>query len=117
MVYHFADDTNLLVFEHSLKSLKKKNIDLKFLCNWLNANNISLNSSKTKYILFHHKLKPINYELKLKANGKKLYPGTSIKYLGIFIDENLSWEEHVNTTSLKLHRANGALAKLRHCVS
>ena len=117
MVHHFADDTNLLIFDNSLKSLKKKiNIDLKLLCHWLNANKISLNSSKTEYILFRHKLKPINYELKLKINGKKLYPSTYIKYLGIFLDKNLSWEKHINVTSLKLRRANGALAKLRHYV-
>ena len=48
MVHHFADDTNLLLFDKSLKSLKKKiNIDLKLLCQWLAANKISLNSSKT----------------------------------------------------------------------
>ena len=118
MVHHFADDTNLLIFDNSLKSLKKKiNIDLKLLCHWLNANKISLNSSKTEYILFRHKLKPVNYELKLKINGKKLYPSTYIKYLGIFLDKNLSWEKHINVTSLKRRRANGALAKLRHYVS
>ena len=118
MVHHFADDTNLLLFDKSLKSLKKKiNIDLKLLCQWLAANKISLNSSKTEYILFRRKLKPINYELKIKINGKKLYPSTSIKYLGVFLDENLSWEIHVNSISLKLRRANGALSKIRHYVS
>ena len=82
MVHHFADDTNLLLFDKSLKSLKKKrNIDLKLLCQWLAANKISLNSSKTEYILFRRKLKPTNYELKIKINGKKLYLSTSIKYL------------------------------------
>ena len=118
----FADDTNLLLFDKSLKSLKKKiNIYLKLLCQWLAANKISLNSSKTEYILFRRKLKPINYiyiyELKIKINGKKLYPSTSIKYLGVSLDENLSWEIHVNSISLKLRRANGALSKIRHYVS
>ena len=118
MVHHFADDTNLLLFDNSLKSLKKKiNIDLKLLCHWLSANKISLNSSKTEYILFHHKQKTINYQLKLKINGKRLYPSTFIKYLGVFLDENLSWRKHIDTLSLKLRRANGALAKLRHYLS
>ena len=118
MVHHFADDTNLLLFDNSLKSMKKKiNIDLKLLCQWLAANKISLNSSKTEYILFRHKLKPINYQLKIKIDGKKLYPSTFIKYLGVFLDENLSWNNHVKSISLKLRRANGALSKLRHYVS
>ena len=80
MVHHFADDTNLFIFDNSLKSLKKKiNIHLKLLCHWLNANKLCLISRKTEFIIFRHKLKPINYELKLKINGKNLYPSTSIK--------------------------------------
>ena len=117
MVHHFADDTNLLLFDSSLKSLQKKiNIDLKLLCHWLNANKISLNTKKTEYILFRHKQKTINFNLKLKLNGKKLYPSSYIKYLGIFLDENLNWKKHVSILSSKLRRANGALAKLRHFV-
>ena len=55
IVHHFADDTNLLITGKSLKSIKKHtNIDLKLLCNWLKANKISLNSSKTEAILFRH---------------------------------------------------------------
>ena len=93
---------------------KKINIDLKLLCHWLNANKISLNTKKTEYILFRHQQKSINFELKLKLNGKKLYPSSFIKYLGIFLDENLNWKKHTSILSSKLRRANGALAKLRH---
>ena len=52
-IHHFADDTNLLVINTSLKRLNKVlNIDLKNLTNWLNANKISLNVSKTELIIF-----------------------------------------------------------------
>ena len=45
---HFADDTNLLIQNNSLKQLEKHlNLDLRNLCNWLKANKISLNASKT----------------------------------------------------------------------
>ena len=71
MVHHFADDTNILLFDSSLKSLQKKiNIDLKLLCHWLNANKISLNTKKTEYILFKHKQKTINFNLKLKQEAE-----------------------------------------------
>ena len=117
MVHHFADDTNLLLFDNSLKSLRKKiNIDLKLLCHWLNANKISLNTKKTEYILFRHKQKSVNFNLNVKLNGKKLYPSSYLKYLGIFLDENLNWKKHVSILSSKLRRANGALGKLRHFV-
>ena len=42
--HHFADDTNLLYIDKSLKKIQKYvNYDLKFLCKWLKANKISLN--------------------------------------------------------------------------
>ena len=71
---HFADDTNILIKNKSLKQLKKQlNIDLRNLCNWLKSNKISLNASKTKLIIFRHPNKTINYDLKGKIDGKNDY--------------------------------------------
>ena len=39
------------------------------------------------------------------------------KYLGMVMDENLTFKNHMDTVKLKLHRANGLLAKLRHYVN
>jgi len=116
-VHHFVDDTNLIHFSGSLKQLAKQmNLDLRLLCHWLNANKISLNASKTEYIIFKHALKPMNYDFKLFINGKRLIPSDCIKYLGVLLDSDLSWKSQINNTVLKLKRANGALAKLRHFV-
>ena len=63
-VHHFADDTNLLIINKSLKRLNKLlNIDLKNLTNWLNANKISLNVSKTELIIFKPKRKPLDFNI------------------------------------------------------
>ena len=116
-VHHFADDTNLLITGKSLNSIKKRaNIDLKLLCNWLKANKISLNSSKTEAILFRHPKKDINYDLKLKINGKRIYFTNSVKYLGIHLDQHLNWKYHIHELSTKLSRATGMLSKIRHYV-
>ena len=57
-VHHFADDTNLLLVDNSLKNIKKNiNHDLKLLTAWLRANRISLNTSKTEILLFRLKSK------------------------------------------------------------
>ena len=115
---HFADDTNLLIKNNSLKQLKKHlNFDLRQLCNWLKANKISLNCSKTELIIFRHPNKQINYNLKIKINGKKLMPSKFVKYLGIHIDPHLNWSHQVDSLSIKLSRAAGMLAKIRHYVS
>ena len=67
-VHHFADDTNLLYINKSLKNIGSRiNSDLRGLTDWLNANRISLNISKTEFILFRNRNKTINYDLKIKT--------------------------------------------------
>ena len=90
--HHFVDDTNLLVVNKSIKKLQKQvNLDLKYLCKWLKANKISLNASKTEILIWRHPNKPINYDLKLRIDGKKIIPSCFVKYLGILIDCHLNW--------------------------
>ena len=113
----FADDTMIFYSDKSAKSLTKRiNIDLKCLVDWLNSNKISLNSTKTELLIFHPKRRPINYDVKIKINGKRIFPSESVKYLGVYIDKNLNWNVHVNYVCDKLKRCNGALCKLRHYV-
>ena len=57
-LHHFADDTNLLLVDNSLKKINKHiNHDLKLLTTWLRANRISLNTCKTEILLFRPKPK------------------------------------------------------------
>ena len=117
-VHHFADDTNLLCINKSLKSLCNKiNYDLKKLTDWLNGNRISLNTDKTEFVIFRKPRKKINFnDVKIKINGKRLSPSYHIKYLGILIDENLSWNFHITELCKKLNRANSMLSKIRYYV-
>ena len=76
---------------NSIKKLNKLvNAELKRLLNWLNANKISLNVKKTEMLIFKHKQKKFEGDLKIKLSGKRLYPTESVKYLGVKIDTNLS---------------------------
>ena len=96
-----------------LSLCSKINADLRILTCWLNANKISLNSSKTEFILFRSRSKSLTFIPFLKLLGKRIYPSSSVKYLGVRIDEHLSWKPHIFETANKLRRANGALSKLR----
>ena len=117
-VIHFADDTSLIIKHKSLKKLKNLiNKDLKFLCNWLQANFISLNTKKTELVIFHHPSKTLKYNLKIKLNGKKLYPSDYVRYLGILIDSHLNFKYHMDSLCNKLARAIGMLSKIRHFVN
>ena len=52
----------------------------------------------------------------IKLLGKRLEPSTSVKYLGIHIDHNLSWDCHIKEMNARLSRTNGILSKLHHYV-
>ena len=111
-VHYFADDTNLLYLGKSIKKLNKFiNINLKNLVSWLNADEISLNVKKTEMDIFKSKRKKLNDTVKIKLNGKRIYPTASVKYLCVKIDQHLNWQHHINDLSVKLNRANTLLFK------
>ena len=56
-------------------------------------------------VIFKSKQKKFEGDLKIKLCGKRLYPTESVKYIGVKIDTNLSWQYHVNDLSIKLNRA------------
>ena len=88
--------------------------DLKNLTDWLNAHKSCLNISKTELDLFKSSRKFTDVPLKLKLNGKRLYPTNSVKYLCIKIDENLNWKQQISDIAIKINRANAILSKLRY---
>ena len=55
-----------------------------------------------------------NVKNSIKFEGIKRIPSKYVKYLAVYIDENLSWSAHINELSKTLSRANGILAKLRY---
>ena len=64
-------------------------------------------------ILFKPTKKPLDDQLKLKLNGKRLYQTSLVKYLGIKIDEYLTWQDHINNIAIKLNKASAMLYKVR----
>ena len=52
--------------------------------------------------------------MKIKLNHNRLYPSKSVKYLGIKIDENLNWEQHINDIAIKLNRVDALLFTIRN---
>ena len=91
------------------------NTELKLVSRWLQHNRLSLNEGKTELIFFHSIHHKLDYDsISIKLNGIKLTRVTCVKYLGMYLDENLNWNEHVSQLSKKLSRANGILSKLRY---
>ena len=68
-------------------------------------------------IIFKQKQKKFEGNLKIKLCAKRLYLTENIKYLGVKIDANLSWQYYVNDLSIKLNRTNTLLFKMRKYLS
>ena len=56
-------------------------------------------------LLFRPKRKSMDFNLKIKLNGKRLSEANSVKYLVVRIDSKFNWKAHVNDIALKLIRA------------
>ena len=84
---------------------------------WLNASKISLNVEKTELVIFKHQRKKPDTEIKIKLNRKRLYLSQSVRYLGIKIDQNLNWKDHINDIAVKSNRTNALLFEIRKFVN
>ena len=107
----FADDTTLFLTGDNLPDLTQRvNNDLKVIDQWLISNRLSLNIAKTKFMIFTHNINLPNVNLEIR--DIPLERVTSIEFLGLTVDDNLKFQQHVNKVCSKLSRALGILYRL-----
>ena len=85
---------------------------------WLIANQVSINFKKTNYVIFTPRQKRLNltnFSLKIKNN--LIERKSSIKFLGVIMDEHLSWKEHISTVTAKISKSIGIISKSRFYIS
>ena len=101
--FMFADDTTITLSHTSNQILyQNMNNELQRLDTWFKTNKLSLNISKTKYIMFRSKYKrELDAELNLKINDIILTRVSNINFLGMQIDEFLSWDNHISNSLTK----------------
>ena len=72
-----------------------------------------MNAGKTELIFFHSSSKKIDFsKVFINFNGIRLNPVDFVKYLGMYIDKHLNWNQHIHELSKELSQANGILSKL-----
>ena len=109
----YADDTYLMMSDLNLTSLQNRiNIELKNIDFWLKKNKLSLNFSKSTFLLIHKQpSRTIKSTFEIKINDIMLTRSPIVKYLGLFIDQNLNWILHVKSLSFHLARYTGLFYK------
>jgi hypothetical protein len=102
--FGFADDTTLLVKNKEFEDLYINAYeDLENICDWFAANKLSINLSKTNYILFRNKTRIRQNNIpNLIINGIEICKVDSTKFLGIVFDSNLNWSNQINNIINKL---------------
>ena len=111
----FADDTSVFISNSNLTTkYQRANEDLNSIYNWLSANKLSINFTKTKYVMFRTlRSKPPPSNLSLSIHGKKIERVSEINFLGITYNENLSWKKHMLKILGKIRSSYGAIRKIR----
>ena len=111
--YLFADDTAATFSGTDKRELTDKCLDgLNSLNQWFLSNRLTLNLNKTNYIVFKTKNKP-NIDITLNIGATPINQVSFSKYLGIIIDEKLSWKDQINALSKKISMKLGILYYLK----
>ena len=118
----FADDTSLCQSvdrRHPELAFNILNRDLKKLVKWANLWHITFNPDKTEYVIFSNRHLP-SYP-SLYMGNQSLHRTSNHKHLGLTLDENMNWNEHITNTTTKANKLIGTMWKLgnnipRYCL-
>ena len=82
---------------------------------WLGKNRLSLNYNKSSYMIIGNRLGARN-SFNLLINSNIIPRSNTVKYLGVILDNKLTWQPHIDNISKKLSKCCGMVFKLRHYV-
>ena len=111
----FADDSYLSLSHSSPVILENAvNTELRKIKSWLEENKLSLNVQKTSYMIFNGRKAKYDYEIMFGSS--QLTQVTEIKYLGVTLDDKMSWNSHIKRLNKRLSSSVWALSRLKNIV-
>lgn len=115
--YLFADDTALFFSSQSihLNALKAQS-DLILMNDFLTSIDLELNVGKTKVMHFGTAKRTLNLHPQptLYINGEPILTVSSFRYLGLTLDSNLTWIEHMESVKMRTKPIVGLMYRTRH---
>ena len=115
----FADDTNIFASDSNITSLENQmNTELSKVKTWLDINKLSLNFTKTNFMLVKPKRKKdgcivIKFS-NTDGSSIQIERKSYVKYLGVILDESLLWKQQISYVNSRISRNAGIILKLRH---
>jgi len=112
----FADDTSILLTSpNNIQMQSDPNLVFEQLNKWFKSNQVFLNFNKTYFIQFTHKSK-CTYDIQIKYEDIQLSLANETKFLGLIINNNLSWKTHTECIKSKLSSACYAMRLVKPSV-
>ena len=112
----YADDTHLTFASNKMKDIEfYLNQDLANVNQWLTANKLTLNQSKTELMLIGYRQRLCTFQSapNLTINGTPIKQVSQATSLGVYVDENLSWTTYIIEITKKIASGIGALKRVR----
>ena len=114
----FADDTTLILADKDPLALKAKvEIELERISKWFYDNKLVLNADKTQFMVFCRKGIQIPPQLnQVVVNNSIIKRTSSTKYLGMIVDDKLTWRKHIDNLVNSITKTSNAFKILKHWV-
>ena len=109
----FADDTTIYIVSDSVSKVHSSLqlcLDLANL--WLQRNGLKINAGKTKSMLIHSRRKIVDGNLTLNVDDRSVECVQSFKFLGVIINDTLTWVDHISMVCKKVSRSLNLLCQL-----
>ena len=115
----YADDTRLTYAGDCVDNLQLYlNQDLENVLKWLRANKLTLNRTKTEFMLIgaRQRLSTLAVSPTVTIYDNQVSQVTTAKSLGVTIDNKLDWRSHIDKLTKKVASGTGAIKRMRHLV-
>ena len=110
----YADDCNLIISAKTFKELEKKvNDSLIKVNDWMNLNRLTINVQKTNYMLINLSGRATE-NINIRLNNNELEKVSSVKILGIFVDNRLAFNIHINHICKKISNRIKLIRRLKN---
>ena len=114
----FADDTSIFYSHKCLDTLiDTLNLEIANISTWFKCNKLSLNIDKTCFINFNvSQSQPILLR-NISIDNLPITEKKSTKFLGVTLDDNLTWNNHIHNVIISISKATGVLRRLKNMIT
>lgn len=114
----FADDTNIFYSHQDPNYLMEiVNSELKKLTSWFQANKLSINVKKSNFVIFKPRQNRQTLDLNFTISNYAIDRVNEVVFLGVILDEHLSWKSHIHSVTRKVSKAIGIIYKSSFCLN